>query len=421
MTTVPNVFPTSHNASYRIAVIGEAPGKDEIEQGEPFVGQSGRLLNQLLSNVGLVRQALFIGNVCQHRPPNNDIEEFQWGGQEVQSGLNNLFCDLEQFKPNLCLLLGSTALRAFKDEEASLTYYRGSVFRGHGGYKCLATYHPAAILRQYDWLQVLALDLQRAAQEGRHTNIVVPERYLLVPPPSFEWVIERLFEIELRETPISIDIEGGTTGMHCISIATSATHSFIIPFSTTNGFSYWSEYEEDRIWASLSRVLANPKVPKILQNSLYDNFVLSYTYQCPIVNVRDDTMFKHWECYCELPKSLGFMASIYTSQPPWKDDRKTPDLETYWKYCCTDSAVTYEINDVLTSELADSLASQQHYGFNLQLLYPLLYMELRGFRFDVEKAKDKCEKLDTEIASLNQRLSTLYNDGEELNLKSTVQ
>lgn len=419
-TVVPNLFPTL-DAAYRIAIVGEAPGRDEEACGQPFVGASGRLLNALLSSAGLVRQALFLGNVCQHRPPSNDISEFAWDSEKIQHGLTQLRADLLAFRPNLVVLLGNTPLKAFFGK-TGITDWRGSVLRSiEFGYKCMPTYHPAAILRQYDWLQILALDLRRAAEEGRHDRVELPDRLLILPEHEhyIDSVLTSLIVIRQANIPVSLDIEGGVTGMSCLSLATGPDDSFIIPFSKTDGISFWSEEDEEQIWVHLSALLADENVPKILQNSLYDNFVLSYTYHCPIVNVADDTMLKHWEAYCELPKGLAFQASIYTKQPPWKDDRTTPDLKTFWRYCCTDSAVTYEINTRLTAELADSHSSLLHYRFNLALLHPILYMELRGIRYDKPLATTRKAEIDDEVETLNLKLEVIA--GRPVNVNSSKQ
>src|SRR5437879_4795543 len=77
-TTVPNVQPRITNVSYKLAIIGEAPGEEEVAQGVPFVGYSGRELERFLSRFRVLRDACFIGNVCQHRPAANKIANFDW-------------------------------------------------------------------------------------------------------------------------------------------------------------------------------------------------------------------------------------------------------------------------------------------------------------------------------------------------------
>ena len=84
---VPNRFPSNALAEYRIAIIGEAPGETEVETGIPFSGAAGNLLNSLLGNAGITRDCCFVGNICQIRPPANNIRAFKFDGTEIQSGL----------------------------------------------------------------------------------------------------------------------------------------------------------------------------------------------------------------------------------------------------------------------------------------------------------------------------------------------
>src|SRR5258706_6000729 len=100
MKLVPNQFPKYVNQPYKIAIIGEAPDEDEEYYGIPFVGYSGKLLWAEASKVGIIRDACFVGNVCQLRPKANKIETFSWSGDEIQSGIKQLEADLATFKPN---------------------------------------------------------------------------------------------------------------------------------------------------------------------------------------------------------------------------------------------------------------------------------------------------------------------------------
>src|SRR6266403_2650354 len=147
---VPNEFPAVSNPSYHVAVIGEAPGADEDQQGRPFCGVSGRFLDSLLTASGLSRSTVFVGNICNFRPLDNNLKLFSWSGPEIQSSLERLARDLDSFNPNVCILLGSYALFAACGEKRSITSWRGSTFIGTQapfvGRKCIATYHPAAVL-----------------------------------------------------------------------------------------------------------------------------------------------------------------------------------------------------------------------------------------------------------------------------------
>jgi len=110
---VPNQLP-SIDSPYRIALIGEAPGEDEMKTGRPFTGASGRFLSVLLSRAGTSKEACFLGNVCQVKPDHNEIASFSWEGPEIQSGLKKLIDDLEYFKPNIIVALGGAPLHFLK-------------------------------------------------------------------------------------------------------------------------------------------------------------------------------------------------------------------------------------------------------------------------------------------------------------------
>ena len=396
---VPNQFPVRDDVPYRIALVGEAPGETEENYGTPFVGVSGNYLNALLSEVGLDRRACFCGNVCQVRPQGNNIELFDWNGKEIQDGLKTLETDLLNFDPHLCVLMGGTPLRAAKGDKASILAWRGSLFTGSFGpfvgRKCLATVHPAFVLREYGFAPLLRFDLTRASQEGKSSTLTLPARELITTwPAAYLTHVMDTWPSGLR---CSLDIEGGLSGWPCVSICARPTKSITIAWGRL------SELDHREVLRSFARLMGRRDVPKVLQNSLYDNFVLSYGYGIPIRNVVEDTMLKGWEIYCELPKSLGVQTSVWTREPYYKAERKSDDSEVFFQYCAKDSAVTLEICNAQDSVL--SASARQHYDFNVRMLNPLLYMEVKGIKYDKENAEAKAVEVRKEIVDVASRLS----------------
>lgn len=407
-TIVPNVFPTITSQPYRIAIIGEAPGADEIREGLPFVGYSGRFLNDKLGRAGILRAACYIGNVCQHRPPGNDITKFDPKGPEFDYGIQTLEQDLEKFQPNLCILLGKTALLAARGVP-NIKDWRGTFFLGtHGpfnGRKCIATYHPAACLRMYEFAPLLMFDLIKAKSQGGTPDLVIPTRDLVVDV-DLPTVIGELDRMNRAEQPISVDIEGYVDAMTCVSIADSPTHSVIVPFSGNKDGSYWSEDDEILVWQSFARLMSNPKVGKIFQNGMYDRFVLQYSYGIVVAGNTDDTMLKHWELYAELKKSLQLQVSLYCgTQPYYKYQRKIDDTRVHHTYCCTDSAVTYEISQKLDKWLTEP--TRRHYKFNMDLLHPMLFVENEGLLYDSKLAAERLKTCDQEIYRMQYQMDKL--------------
>jgi DNA polymerase I-like protein with 3'-5' exonuclease and polymerase domains len=151
--------------------------------------------------------------------------------------------------------------------------------------------------------------------------------------------------------------------------------------------------------------MARRDVPKVLQNSLYDNFILSYGFGILIRNVAEDTMLKGWEIYSELPKGLGTQASIWTREPYYKFERKSDDSDILYRYCAKDSAVTLEICQNQDSVLEGS--GLTHYRKNVEMLNPLLYMELRGIKYDQENVTKKLAETHEEIQKVGETVNQI--------------
>lgn len=415
-----NKFPVIPS-NKKIAIVGEMPGTDEERTGQPFVGYSGRFLAALLSRAGVSLNSCFLGSVTGHRPPENDISKFAWTGPEIQTGLSTLTTDLEKYQPNIVVLLGTLGLKAAKDFGSphplvpkafkfKTSQWRGSLFIADSGpfegRKCIASYNPAYCLRDYEAAPLLQFDLKKAVREADKPTLQLPQRQIIIPT-DVAHMLTLLEDVRKQKLPVAIDIEGYIDDMSCISFAPSASVAFIVPFSRKNRTRYWSQADEVKIWRALAETLEDPDVPKILQNSLYDRFVLHYSYGIRVRNVVDDTMLRHWELYSELEKSLAVQASIYTDEPYYKGTRKSDDDNTFYEYCCRDSAVTYEINAKLERTQMNQCAIDQ-YRLNVALLHPLMYMEMRGMRYDVSGAKVRRDVLRMKLfeaqAKLNRRV-----------------
>ncbi len=124
-------------------LVGEAPGAEEDARGEPFVGQAGRLLDNMLAAIGLARGTnVYICNVLKCRPPGNRNPE----PSEVGQCAPHLLRQLELIKPKLILAMGRFAVQALLNTGASIASLRGRLHR-YQGVPLVVTYHPAYLLR----------------------------------------------------------------------------------------------------------------------------------------------------------------------------------------------------------------------------------------------------------------------------------
>jgi uracil-DNA glycosylase len=124
-------------------IIGEAPGADEDAQGEPFVGQAGKLLDAMLAAIGLQRGTnVYITNVLKSRPPGNRNPE----PDEVAACRPYLLAQIELIRPKLILALGRFAAQSLLDTDEAIARLRGRVHRFQD-VPLIVTYHPAYLLR----------------------------------------------------------------------------------------------------------------------------------------------------------------------------------------------------------------------------------------------------------------------------------
>ena len=124
-------------------LVGEAPGAEEDRLGEPFVGQAGRLLDNMLAALELKRGSnVYIANVLKCRPPANRNP----APAELAQCLPHLLRQIELIKPKLIVALGRFAVQALLNTEASISSLRGRVHR-YAGVPLVVTYHPAYLLR----------------------------------------------------------------------------------------------------------------------------------------------------------------------------------------------------------------------------------------------------------------------------------
>lgn len=130
------------NPNAEIMFVGEAPGRQEDEQGRPFVGAAGNLLNKIFAAAGINRDDVFITNVAKCRPPGNRLPR----SEEVNTCRLFLNAQIKFIDPLIIVCLGALATQTLINPQARITRIRGQWFEKNG-IKILPTYHPAALLR----------------------------------------------------------------------------------------------------------------------------------------------------------------------------------------------------------------------------------------------------------------------------------
>lgn len=414
----------------KIVIVGEAPGATEEQSGVPFSGGSGEILNKMLSNVGIHRSDCFITNVCHVRPPGNVFEWFLKAPQRplLALGLLQLKKDLEEIKPNLVIAMGSQPLKMLTGKQG-IDKWRGSVLDCTlvPGIKVIGTYHPAYIMRIWDYKAVAEFDLRRALRESAYPEIRRPQREFILNPPREQAAI--LVE-ELKQADwLAVDIECWATDtgwkLACVGFSDRWNRAVVFPCT--------EQWQLDRI-----KELCESPVKKVYQNGQFDVTVLGDEgIHCE--SFAWDTMYAHHALFAEcasgqdemsqlqgkkrqsaIQKGLAFQTSIYTDEPFYKDDgklwTKTGDINMFWRYNALDAMVTREIRDIQERELHE-FGTYETFRREMDVVIPLMKMMKRGIKIDSALADTLRANLEVEIANLQRFLD--LGAGKAINVKSS--
>ncbi len=445
---MPNLVVGQGNPYSKLFILGEAPGATEEEQGKPFVGASGSILNNAFTELGFPewRTSFWTSNVYKYRPPNNDLKRIS----EVcnpEEQLKVLHREIAEINPNCILALGQTALKAVTGiSNGLLKKWRGSILPyNQGDGKIVASVHPARLLRStndsgdhfeenktlpFIWYQVLKHDIERAIKESTDRRLNLPERTIQIAETSAD--VFRFIRRYRGKPFVNTDIETfNSTIPVCVAIAFDKYESISIPLvSSINGIHITSQPTRDiaESWKYLDELWRNTLVTG--QNFKFDQAKLEMQ-GFRFKGLHSDTSLKAHTVNPEIPSvSQGFLTSIYTREPFYKDEGnefqwgKHP-ISRLFKYNGKDAVVDLEIDEQLDEELLE-LSEQYHtnlvsffYDYVMKL-HPLYYdMEKVGFKLDEGQRSYLSSMYETELAFLQEELD--YQVGWSVNINAPQQ
>lgn len=382
----------------KIMIVGEAYGEAEQVALQPFVGLSGQELTRMLHDAGIARSECYITNCVNARPPGNDISAF-FSDKKLtqpqpilQEGLNALQRDVAAIRPNILICLGNVPLWALTGHRG-ITSWRGSTLQAlppFHGVKVLPTYHPAAILRQWDWRFIAVHDLRRALGESAFPEVRTPAYNFLVRPSYSDAVAvvdDLLARCEKEVLPLAVDIETRAKHLACIGFAWTRLDAICLPLMCVERpEGYWESEQEFEIVRRVRRLLTHPNVRVLGQNFLYDlQYIARYWGIGP--KVAFDTMLAQHCAWPGMPKGLDFISSMYCAfHQYWKDEGKLWDPtkvseDRLWNYNCKDAVVTFESAEVLDGVLTQ-LNLKSQFEFQMEVFHTVFNVMLRGVRID---------------------------------------
>lgn len=339
----------------RIVIVGEAWGREEAEARAPFVGPSGKLLYGMLSQVGIDKRDCYFTNVFNFQPTGkyaaNDLKNISGAKAEgivgfpaVSSGkyiraefaseLERLYREIRNEQPTLIIALGATAAWALlgttgiRKIRGAPSLLSGRALVGVGlptPIKVFPTYHPAAVLREWTIRPIVIADLFKAERESRFPELIRPKREIWIEPTLLDLAeFERRFIIP--SDSLSIDIETVADQITCVGFAPSVDSAIVVPFlnATRADGNYWDMVADEvaawnfvRRWCAMTLPGHSQYKRGVGQNFLYDMHRL-WRSMGITAHGEDDTMLAHHALQPEMEKGLGFLATIYTEELPWK-------------------------------------------------------------------------------------------------------
>lgn len=352
-----------------LVLVGEAWGEAEARLSQAFVGPSGAALLSMLAESGLIdwtsadrdflrryyttqdsllidaiwqlHPEIFRTNVFNIHPARNDLSNLcgdkafalpgfgklgeGWIHARYADELTRLGTDLIRVNPNVVVCLGNVALWALSGK-VGISKLRGTTLLSThtvSGFKLLPTYHPAAILRQWEQRPTVIADLMKAAAEAEYAEIRRPEREIWIEPTIED--IQSFITKYIRGCKLlSVDIETSGSRITCIGFAPSANLGIVIPFDDERreGGSYWhDEQSERKAWAYVKLVCEDISIPKLFHNGLYDITFLYRSMKIKVQGAEEDTMLLHHALQPESLKGLGYLGSVYLQERAWKNMR----------------------------------------------------------------------------------------------------
>ena len=165
-----NIVFSDGNPKSKVMLIGEAPGANEDQEGLPFVGRAGILLDKMLAAINLDRKKVYISNIVNYRPPENRRPT----EQEIKRYVPFISKHIEIINPKILILLGSTAMNALIGSDIVISKMRGKWMEkkfGNCETSVMITFHPAFLMRQPAQKKMAWIDLKMVRDKIKKLNI----------------------------------------------------------------------------------------------------------------------------------------------------------------------------------------------------------------------------------------------------------
>lgn len=416
----------------KLMIIGEAPGEEEDSKGVPFVGPSGKLLDECLKKVGIDRKEVFITNVVKRKPITTGGAVRTPSVKELEVWIPLLKEEINSVNPEVILMLGNIALKAIHRESRPITQARGIV-GDFNGVKTLSTFHPAAALRRDGLRPVLVSDLVliKEIMDGKERLVSNFTHRVITNVRD----AKRLVEYLLKAGSLAFDIETNSLNwvdgkILCVVFSPNGGEAYVIPLLGRDCQPIWKDTEESIVKDCINSVLSSD-IPKIAQNASFDiKFLTHNGFQ--VNNLQHDTLIEHHLINENFPHNLEFIANYELGKPGHDEELRkhlpTPNStydkvpnEVLWRYAAFDADYTMSAHKKFIGIIkgTSSRLMEYYHSVAIPLEKALIRMEIRGVKVDMDRVMKLKREYTDRLGAIHR--SVQDSIGSEINLNSTKQ
>lgn len=381
--------PSEGDPNCKLWLIGEAPGWNEEQELRPFVGDSGKILENVLSRAGVSRSEVFITNLCHYRPAGNRFE-ILLGSLRLQEGLKEISDLLVDYQPNVIAALGNYPL-FYLTGQSGITKYRGSILAVAGGYvstvreqKVIPTYHPAYIARPQGRgkYPIFGVDVQRIVDDSHFPELNLPEYNIIIDPPELDYWEQEILKLDYVTCDIE-NVKQRPDRILCVGFGLSDSTAVVVP---------WRDDLRTRTF--IENVLGG-RVRKVFQYGTHD--VTCFRLNgIEVENYTDDTIVQAQVLQPELPRDLAYLASVETRQQPYKKEGRAnipgdikgwsekTDKQNLYIYNGKDCCVTNKIFGAQDKQLKEN-GQFAYYTYRMELQLACLDIGDSGLLVDTDR------------------------------------
>lgn len=419
----------------KVAVVGQAPGRDEDVKGLPFIGPAGKTLRNWLRAAGLHSEhdVYYLNATRCIGPKDKDGKEREPSEAEIANCNGFLLDELEWVDPDIIVPAGGIALQSLY-EKVGITHLRGAVlWHDELQKKMVPILHPASAFHVWGNEAYGIADLTKALRESKNPT-QMPEGIGKYQVCLDVESVENLADLVEKEAGvISFDTE--TTSLDwqtgqvlCVGISWQPGTAFVVPVLGFGAKEMWKPKEKKRVLAALRRIFEND-IPKIAQNGKFDQLFLKHDLGIEVQSFEFDTMLAYHLFHEEAGHSLETLCNLYTNMGDYGRDAREYKtnmaecpLDKLWCYQGADADCTLRVAMILDEMLdKESKFRWIFENITMPMAQATMHMEENGVLVDGDRAAKLVETYDSLVAVETKKLYAIPQVPEKYNYRADKQ